>query len=108
MSGIAVSAGNAGNFRYPVVWCQVTDEEPVFLIIKDDAVGLAAEEYVVDLLARIQQGDLDQADAWDHLMIKTADMDSPDLCRVEVRKQGNDLVADFRAAGLVRFTTGAL
>lgn len=106
-TGIEVSAGNHGIFSYPVVWHEPGKDGATFIVIKDDAIGLASENYVAELIAEIWAGDLPQADAWDHLLIKTSDMEFPVPCFIEAGEVDGETVAVFRSgskAGFIRFT----
>lgn len=93
--GIEVVAGNQ-TYRHSVIWHEVPKPGAVFIIVKDGALGLSSEGYVAETLASVWAGDVRPEDAWDQLLIQTADMDFPVRCTVEAVAQDGQPVAKFR------------
>jgi len=98
MSRIEVSAGNHGIFGYPVVWAEPTIAEAVFVIVKDGVVGLAIDEYVLEMIGEAWAEGERAEDGWDVLLVKTAKMPYPMPCEVERTEEPGGTTAVFRTA----------
>jgi hypothetical protein len=100
MSRIEVSAGNHGIFGYPVVWVEPTVAEAVFIIVRHDEmeIGLATDEYVLEMIGEAWAEGEPAEDRWDVLLVKTAKMPYPMPCKVERTEEPGGTTAVFRTA----------
>lgn len=105
MGGIRVIDRSGATVLHSTIWVDPEEVPVVFLVVKEGALALAHPDYVSETLHSVHNGDLDREDAWDHLLIKTPEMDFPVTCHVETVIEENKAVAYFRSgskAGIVR------
>lgn len=97
MSGIAVPGGNAETRRYPIICHKTPQGEATFLVLADGEIGLATQDYVLERISRVEDGELRRLDAWDRLMIFTADMEIPAQCFWKVEAGPDKRTVVFRS-----------
>lgn len=93
---IEVSAGNHGIFGFPVVWFEPTIAEATFIVIRDGVIGLANDEYVLDMVGEAWAEGEKPEDRWDALLVKTSKMPHFLPCAVERSEEPGGTTAVFR------------
>jgi hypothetical protein len=106
MAGIPLLI-NGKTELHAAVWADAKRVPTIFIAVaRDGSTGLMHPERVSDLLGQIWHGDMDEDDAWDHLLIKTPDMEFPVPCFVETNADEDSVWATVRTgsrAGVVRY-----
>lgn len=105
MAGIRIMHRDGTAVSHPNIWVDPDEVPVVFIMVKDGATALAHPEYISDLLYQIDQGDLESALAWDHLLVKTPSMPYPERCRVRMLT-GTDGSAEILVANKIVFRAG--
>jgi hypothetical protein len=68
--------------QYPAVWAEAEEVPTIFVAVRSDgSVGLVHPEFVADSLSQVLNGDTNDK-PWEHLLVKTPDMDYPMPCEL--------------------------
>jgi hypothetical protein len=101
MAGIPLLI-NGRTELHAAVWADAARVPTIFIAVSQDgSTGLMHPERVADLLEQIRQGDMDEDDAWMHLLIKTPAMDYPQPCGVFVSTVDDKTPIHFKVNGQV-------
>ncbi|MFE0472651.1 hypothetical protein ACFW2V_13650 [Streptomyces sp. NPDC058947] len=103
MAGIRIIERDGKAITHPTIWVDPEEVPTLFLVVKDGATALAHPDYIGETLHSVNQGDLDLRDAWDHLLVKTKDMEYPRLCEVRVRAIGAAFVVNGQTVHVITF-----